>query len=93
LRGTRTLDMLDELGKEGWVTRDAVADLRASYLFLREIEHRLQMIADEQTQRLPKDQDTLARFARFCGYTRKKPLLQRSHASLAACLASLWAFV
>ena len=71
LRGTRTLDMLDELGKEGWVTRDAVADLRASYLFLREIEHRLQMIADEQTQRLPKDQDTLARFARFCGYTRK----------------------
>jgi glutamate-ammonia-ligase adenylyltransferase len=71
LRGARTLDMLDELGKEGWVTGDAVADLRASYLFLREIEHRLQMIADEQTQRLPRDQDALSRFARFCGYTRK----------------------
>jgi glutamate-ammonia-ligase adenylyltransferase len=71
LRGSRTLDMLDELGREGWVTGDAVADLRASYLFLREIEHRLQMIADEQTQRLPEDQDGLARFARFCGYARK----------------------
>jgi glutamate-ammonia-ligase adenylyltransferase len=70
LRGARTLDMLDELGKEGWVTREAVADLRASYLFLREIEHRLQMVADEQTQRLPQDQDALGRFARFCGYTR-----------------------
>jgi [glutamine synthetase] adenylyltransferase / [glutamine synthetase]-adenylyl-L-tyrosine phosphorylase len=70
LRGARTLDMLDELGKEGWVTREAVADLRASYLFLREIEHRLQMVADEQTQRLPQDRDILERFARFCGYTR-----------------------
>ncbi len=70
LRGARTLDMLDELGKEGWVTREAVADLRASYLFLREIEHRLQMVADEQTQRLPQDRDILGSFARFCGYTR-----------------------
>lgn len=71
LRGSCTLDMLDELGKEGWVTGGAVADLRASYLFLRNIEHRLQMIADEQTQRLPQDPEMLARFARFCGYTRK----------------------
>jgi len=70
LRGARTLDMLDELGREGWITHEAVADLRASYLFLREIEHRLQMVADEQTQRLPKDRDILGRFARFCGYTR-----------------------
>jgi [glutamine synthetase] adenylyltransferase / [glutamine synthetase]-adenylyl-L-tyrosine phosphorylase len=71
LRGARTLDMLDELGKDGWVTGAAVADLRASYLFLREIEHRLQMVADEQTQQLPRGQDGLSRFARFCGYPRK----------------------
>jgi glutamate-ammonia-ligase adenylyltransferase len=71
LRGSRTLDMLDALGKDGWVTPDAVTDLRASYLFLREVEHRLQMIADEQTQRLPGDQDALGRFARFCGYAQK----------------------
>ncbi len=71
LRGTRTLDMLDELGKEGWITREAVADLRRSYLFLRTIEHRLQMVADEQTQRLPQDQLALGRFAKFCGYAHK----------------------
>ncbi|WGJ13647.1 bifunctional [glutamine synthetase] adenylyltransferase/[glutamine synthetase]-adenylyl-L-tyrosine phosphorylase [Methylocapsa sp. D3K7] len=72
LRGSRTLDMLEQLGNEGWVTQDAVADLRASYLFLREIEHRLQMVDDEQTQRLPSDEDTLGRFARFCGYAQKR---------------------
>ncbi|MCL2452705.1 MAG: bifunctional [glutamine synthetase] adenylyltransferase/[glutamine synthetase]-adenylyl-L-tyrosine phosphorylase, partial [Alphaproteobacteria bacterium] len=71
LRGSRTLDMLEELGHEGWVTRDAVIDLRASYLFLREIEHRLQMVADEQTQRLPSEAEALTRFAQFCGYARK----------------------
>ncbi len=72
LRGARTLDTLDELGKDGWVTQEAVADLRAAYLFLREIEHRLQMVADEQTHRLPQDPEILAAFALFCGYSRKE---------------------
>lgn len=71
LRGARTLDMLEELGKEGWITRDAVADLRRAYLFLRAIEHRLQMVADEQTQRLPQDEFQLEHFAGFCGYAGK----------------------
>jgi len=71
LRGSRTLDMLEELGREGWVTHDAVTDLRHSYLFLREIEHRLQMVADEQTQQLPSEPEALTRFAHFCGYARK----------------------
>lgn len=70
LRGTATLAMLEELGKDEWVTPEAVTDLRAAYLFLRETEHRLQMIADEQTQRLPREEEPLSRFARFCGYSR-----------------------
>ncbi len=68
LRGSRTLEMLVELQKDGWVTQDAVADLSIAYCYLRTIEHRLQMIADEQTQRLPSEPDELERFARFCGY-------------------------
>ncbi|MGO9673845.1 MAG: bifunctional [glutamine synthetase] adenylyltransferase/[glutamine synthetase]-adenylyl-L-tyrosine phosphorylase [Methylocella sp.] len=71
LRGARTLEMLAELGADGKVTQDAVNDLSAAYLVLREIEHRLQMIADEQTQRLPDDADELRRFSRFCGFTRE----------------------
>ena len=53
MRGSRTLDMLRELNAENWVTTEAVEDLSQAYLFLRRVEHRLQMRADEQTQRLP----------------------------------------
>ena len=70
LRGSRTLDMLVELQRDGWVTQDAVDDLTESYKYLRSIEHRIQMIADEQTQRLPSDPETLTNFAKFCGYAR-----------------------
>jgi len=70
MRGARTLDMLAELKADGWVGADAARDLSSAYEFLRRIEHRLQMIADEQTQRLPDDPTALARFAKFCGYER-----------------------
>jgi glutamate-ammonia-ligase adenylyltransferase len=68
LRGRRTLEMLGTLHAEGWITESAQAELADAYRFLRTIEHRLQMIADEQTQRLPTDEAALARFARFCGF-------------------------
>jgi len=71
LRGSRTLEMLAELGADGKVTAEAVNDLSAAYLVLREVEHRLQMIADEQTQRLPEDPEELRRFSRFCGFARE----------------------
>ncbi len=68
LRGARTIDMLSALHDDGWVTQDAVSQLTGSYKFLRFVEHRLQMMNDEQTQRLPSDPDVLAQFANFCGY-------------------------
>lgn len=68
LRGQRTLDMLVALRDDGWISDAAVADLTASYVFLRMIEHRLQMREDEQTQRLPADEERMLAFARFCGY-------------------------
>ena len=70
MRGARTLDMLEQLHADKWVSAEAVDDLSRSYVFLRRLEHRLQMVRDEQTQRLPFDRPALARFARFCGYTR-----------------------
>ena len=70
MRGSRTLDTLRQLSADKWVTREAEEELSESYLFLRSVEHRLQMIADEQTQRLPFEQAELSRFARFCGYGR-----------------------
>jgi glutamate-ammonia-ligase adenylyltransferase len=70
MRGARTLAMLTELKDDGWVSAEAARELAAAYDFLRRVEHRLQMIADEQTQRLPEDERELARFAKFCGYDR-----------------------
>ena len=62
LRGRGTLAMLDALQADGWIDALAVADLAAAYRFLRTIEHRLQMVADEQTQRLPETADALESF-------------------------------
>jgi glutamate-ammonia-ligase adenylyltransferase len=70
LRGARTLDMLDALCRETWITPDAAQDLAQAYSVLRTLEHRVQMLNDEQTQKLPKSEDDLAAFARFCGMTR-----------------------
>ena len=70
LRGSRTLDMLIELERDAWITGETVKELSAAYRYLRTVEHRLQMIADEQTQRIPDDPVALARFARFMGHTK-----------------------
>lgn len=69
LRGRRTLDMLAALAADNWVSPQARDELTQSYAVLRTVEHRLQMIADEQTQRLPSDDADLARFAKFCGHS------------------------
>ncbi len=69
LRGKQTLKMLQELQHDSWISQFAVDDLTAAYVFLRNLEHRLQMLNDEQTQRLPVSENDLNSFALFCGYT------------------------
>jgi glutamate-ammonia-ligase adenylyltransferase len=68
LRGCETLATLDRLTVDGWIDKGACADMRAAYLFLRKVEHRLQMVNDDQTQTLPNDPAAMTRFARFLGY-------------------------
>ena len=68
LRTPATLAALAQLVTRGWIKPAVRADLAASYLFLREIEHRLQMLADEQTQTLPREAADLERLANFCGF-------------------------
>jgi [glutamine synthetase] adenylyltransferase / [glutamine synthetase]-adenylyl-L-tyrosine phosphorylase len=67
LRGRETLEMLAALSAGGWISPEAGRDLEAAYLFLRAVEHRLQMVNDEQIHTLPAERDELARFARFLG--------------------------
>ena len=68
LRVRRTLEALDILATSNWITFQARDELAAAYDFLRRVEHRLQMVADEQTQVLPGDADGVEKFARFFGY-------------------------
>ena len=68
LRGRETVATLSALAAGGWIDAAARDELTAAYDFLRRVEHRLQMMADEQTHTLPPDPDALGRFARFLGY-------------------------
>jgi [glutamine synthetase] adenylyltransferase / [glutamine synthetase]-adenylyl-L-tyrosine phosphorylase len=68
LRGRGTVAVLDVLAAEGWIDASARDELTAAYDFLRRVEHRLQMMADEQTHTLPADADVLGVFARFLGF-------------------------
>jgi glutamate-ammonia-ligase adenylyltransferase len=72
LRGRETLATLDTLAEGGWINSKARDDLEEAYLFLRTIEHRLQMIGDEQTHTLPSDPATIERFAQFCGFANRQ---------------------
>ena len=51
----RILPVLAHLAAEGDLTPQAVGDLSSAYEFLRNTEHRLQEIRDQQTQVLPTD--------------------------------------
>jgi [glutamine synthetase] adenylyltransferase / [glutamine synthetase]-adenylyl-L-tyrosine phosphorylase len=68
LRVRPTLQALDVLASSDWITYAARDELTAAYEFLRRVEHRLQMVADEQTHTLPDDAEAMERFARFFGY-------------------------
>jgi glutamate-ammonia-ligase adenylyltransferase len=68
LRVRPTLEALNVLASSDWITFTARDELTAAYLFLRRVEHRLQMVADEQTHTLPDDIEAVERFARFLGY-------------------------
>lgn len=54
LRVIRTKDALKGLARDKWIEPDVADDLSAAYDHLRNVEHSIQMIRDEQTHRLPQ---------------------------------------
>ena len=66
LRVRGTVEGLARLAEKGWVPQEAADRLTSHYRFHREIEHRLQMLRDAQTQTLPTGDDEFARLAAFC---------------------------
>ena len=67
LRSPRTLQALAALEAAGHLASDVRLELRDAYVELRRLEHRCQMLEDEQTHRLPVDPDRRAAVAALAG--------------------------
>lgn len=68
LRAASTLASLTALAANGTIAAETAADLARAYRYLRTLEHRLQMIEDEQTHTVPKSEEGVAHVACFMGY-------------------------
>lgn len=68
LRTSETCRTLQGLVMIGQVTQDAADGMIRAYEYLRRVEHRLQMINDEQTQTLPKPDEDIEALAVFLGH-------------------------
>lgn len=67
LRSPRTVDALAALRDAGHASTEACAGLTAAYGALRGLEHRIQMLDDEQTHTLPADPARRAMVAALAG--------------------------
>lgn len=67
LRHRDTKSGLQALAAADWMSIKTANELYDHYRYHREVEHRLQMFNDAQTQTLPNDPDGFARLAAFMG--------------------------
>jgi glutamate-ammonia-ligase adenylyltransferase len=79
LRQRNTLLALQALEAAGCLTDQEYRVLDDSYRFLRKTEHRLQLLFDLQTHRLPDGDDELRLLARRMGYPGREPFLADYH--------------
>lgn len=68
LRRPATIAALSELARAGYVDGADAADLERAYRFLRSVEHRLQLVDEQQVHVIPTDRGAVARLARVLGY-------------------------
>ncbi|SOE17446.1 glutamate-ammonia-ligase adenylyltransferase [Hoeflea halophila] len=67
LRLRRTDEMLVALARARWIDTTTARLLVESYWYLRDVEHRIQMVRDEQSHTLPESEAELARIALMMG--------------------------
>jgi len=68
LREPRTLEALTALTEAGHIPSAVAEELSAAYVELRGLEHRVQMLDDEQTHRLPENPERRAAVAALAGW-------------------------
>ncbi|MGC4004844.1 MAG: hypothetical protein QM811_17700 [Pirellulales bacterium] len=70
VRTTNTLEAIHRLENAGCLSNPERVLLETHYTWLRQVEHRLQILLDLQTHTLPRDPNELERLAIRLGYTR-----------------------
>ncbi len=85
LRVSGSLAALAALAQAGWLAPEDAQTLREDYLFLRSVENRVQMLADQQTHSLPstdspRDVAIRARIAASLGFASSAEFLPRLQA-------------
>ena len=68
LRSRSTEQTLAELTEAKWIDAETRDELTSAYWFLRDVEHRIQMVRDEQTHLLPETDAELRRIAYMMGF-------------------------
>ena len=82
LRTIRTIETLNILCQHDWIDTRVVEDLTDAYWFLRDVEHRLQMVRDEQTHTLPTNESEFLTIALMMGFMDSKEFTQKLTAIL-----------
>ncbi|OGS75630.1 MAG: bifunctional glutamine synthetase adenylyltransferase/deadenyltransferase [Gallionellales bacterium GWA2_55_18] len=77
LRIRPTQATLQQLARNNQLPAQAVAELDAAYVFLRNLEHRLQYLDDQQTQELPEKPEDQAVIAQAMGFADYAALLEQ----------------
>jgi glutamate-ammonia-ligase adenylyltransferase len=72
LQETSTLKALPVLAELELIPRDEARVLEAAYRFLRIVEHRLQIEAEQQTHTIPENGELLGRLARSLGFSSQE---------------------
>ncbi len=75
IRESNTIDLLFNLEEAQLLAPDSSCFLREAYEFLRKLEHRIQLLNDQQTHELPNDPPVLACIANLMGLSDSETLL------------------
>lgn len=72
LREKNTLKALEKLRQIKIIDEGVFKTLTASYLFLRKVEHEIQLVDELQTHKLPEDFDSLDKLANRAGFKNRE---------------------
>ena len=79
IRERNTIKALRSLREHLLISADQCDALTQAYLFLRDVENKLQMTHDSQTHSLPRDAEEMSTFVRLLGYSREQFMSEYQH--------------